>query len=58
MPLTKKGERILQAMRSRYGDKRGTEIFYASANAKTITGVEEAVKKPRPSMIPPVRKRR
>jgi len=45
-------------MRSQYGDKRGEEVFYASANAKTITGVEEVVKKPRPSMIPPVRKRR
>ena len=59
MPLTAKGERIMKAMKAQYGDKKGEEVFYASANAGTLTGVHEAqAKKPRPSMIPPVRKRR
>ena len=58
MPLTAKGERILKAMVASYGKADGERIFYSSKNAGTITGVEEAVKKPRPSMVPPVRKRR
>lgn len=40
MPLTKKGKTILGAMRHEYGDKKGTSVFYASANAGKITGVE------------------
>ena len=39
MPLTKKGRTILSAMQSEYGGKRGTSVFYASANAHKITGV-------------------
>ena len=58
MPLTAKGERLLKAFKDQYG-ARGEEVFYRAANAGTITGVHEAqAKKPRPSMIPPVRKRR
>ncbi len=44
MPLTDKGTQILSKMRSEYGTKRGTSVFYASRNAKKITGVE-AMKK-------------
>lgn len=40
MPLTKKGERILAEMKKEYGPKRGEQVFYASVNAKKITGVE------------------
>ena len=40
MPLTEKGEKILSAMKSQYGEKRGTEVFYASKNAGKITGVD------------------
>ena len=39
MPLTAKGRKILRAMRKRYGKKKGTSVFYASANKRTITGV-------------------
>jgi hypothetical protein len=39
MPRTKKGSKILRAMRKQYGKKRGTAVFFASANAGTITGV-------------------
>lgn len=41
MPKTKKGKKILRAMRKRYGKKRGTSVFYASANKGTITGVHK-----------------
>lgn len=39
MPLTRKGSEILQAMQAKYGGKKGTSVFYASANNGTITGV-------------------
>lgn len=41
MPLTRKGSEILEAMRSKYGTKKGTSVFYASANKGTITGVHQ-----------------
>lgn len=40
MPLTKKGRKIMRAMKEHYGDERGEAIFYASRNAGKITGVE------------------
>lgn len=40
MPLTKKGRTILTAMQKEYGTKRGERVFYASANAGRIRGVE------------------
>lgn len=40
MPLTEKGEKILAAMIKQYGKKRGTQVFYASRNKRTITGVD------------------
>ena len=39
MPLTRKGAKILEHMRSEYGAKKGTSVFYASANKGTIKGV-------------------
>lgn len=39
MPRTKKGSKILRAMRKQYGKKKGTSVFYASANKGTIRGV-------------------
>jgi hypothetical protein len=39
MPLTKKGKKILRRMRRTYGKKKGTRVFYASANKGTIKGV-------------------
>ena len=43
-PLTKKGNKILKAMRERYGKKKGESVFYASKNKGTITGVDGKVK--------------
>jgi len=42
MPLTKKGAEILAKMKKEYGAKKGTAVFYASANAGTIKGVHPA----------------
>jgi len=39
MPLTKKGRKILSAMKKEYGIKRGKSVFYASANKGRIKGV-------------------
>ena len=40
MPLTAKGEKILQSMQKMYGAEKGKSVFYASKNKGTITGVE------------------
>lgn len=44
MPLTKKGQKIKRAMKKNYGPKKGTQVFYASANKGTIKGVEKKKK--------------
>lgn len=46
MPLTKKGQKIMAAMKKQYGDKKGESVFYASVNDGKITGVEGKKKKP------------
>jgi len=41
MPLTAKGEEIMHAMKQNYGsEKKAKEVFYASKNKGTITGVD------------------
>lgn len=45
MPLTSKGKKIEHAMEKEYGEKKGKQVFYASANKGTIKGVEEKKKK-------------
>ncbi len=45
MPLTKKGTKILANMKKEYGAKKGTRVFYASANKDTIKGVHGKRKK-------------
>jgi hypothetical protein len=40
MPLTAKGEKIMAAMKEKYGEEKGEEVFYASKNKGTITGVD------------------
>ena len=40
MPLTSKGNEIMENMKEQYGDKKGESVFYASKNAGTITGVD------------------
>jgi len=41
MPLTKKGQKIMKSMQRTYGGKKGEQVFYATANAGKITGVEK-----------------
>jgi hypothetical protein len=38
MPLTKKGRKILRAMKREYGPEKGERVFYASINKGTIKG--------------------
>lgn len=40
MPLTNKGQKIMSAMTSEYGEKKGKQVFYASRNAGKIKGVD------------------
>jgi hypothetical protein len=42
MPLTPKGEKIEHAMKEQYGEKKGEQVFYASANKGTISGVHNS----------------
>ena len=41
MPLTKKGKKILGAMKKEYGEKKGKSVFYASQNKGTIKGTHK-----------------
>lgn len=41
MPLTKKGKKIMSAMKKEYGNTKGKGVFYASRNKGTIKGVEK-----------------
>ena len=43
MPLTKKGKKIMRAMKKEYGAKKGKKVFYASENKGTIKGVAKKV---------------
>ncbi len=45
MPITKKGTKIMSAMKKEYGTKKGKQVFYASANKGKIKGVEGKSKK-------------
>jgi hypothetical protein len=41
MPLTTKGKKIKSAMTAKYGEKKGEQVFYASANKGTVKDVEK-----------------
>lgn len=41
MPMTKKGQKIMMAMKKEYGAKKGESVFYASMNKGTIHGVHK-----------------
>jgi hypothetical protein len=43
-PLTKKGQKILEAMKKIYGEEKGEQVFYASKNKGTISGVDSKSK--------------
>ena len=45
MPLTKKGTKIMSAMKKEYGKDKAQKVFYASANKGTIKGVEKKKRK-------------
>lgn len=45
MPLTPKGRKIKASMRQQYGKEKAEEIFYASRNKGTISGVDKAKRK-------------
>jgi len=45
MPLTKKGQKIMGAMKKQYGAKKGKQVFYASQNKGTIKGTHRKRKK-------------
>jgi hypothetical protein len=45
MPLTKKGTKIMRAMKAQYGARRGARVFYASQNKGTIRGTHRAGKR-------------
>jgi len=45
MPLTKKGRKIMNAMKDEYGRKKGERVFYASRNKGRISGVDKRRKK-------------
>jgi hypothetical protein len=48
MPLTKKGEEIMASMMKTYPtEKKAKEVFYASENKGTISGVHPGGKKKR-----------
>lgn len=44
MPQTKKGKKILKAMRQKYGKKKGEQIYYASIVKGKIKGAEKEKK--------------
>jgi hypothetical protein len=44
MPLTKKGTKIMNAMKEQYGAKKAKRVFYASRNAGKIKGVDRSKK--------------
>lgn len=41
MPKTAKGKKIMAAMIEEYGPVKGKQVFYASENAGTISGVHK-----------------
>ena len=41
MPLTTKGKKIMSSMKQTYGGKKGEQVFYATANAGKLSGVEK-----------------
>lgn len=44
MPLSKKGKKVMRAMKSQYGKERGARVFYASVNKGVVKGVKRPVR--------------
>lgn len=45
MPLTRKGKKIMRAMKREYGADKGEKVFYASENKGRIKGVHKKKRK-------------
>lgn len=49
MPLNKyfkgKGEKVMDSMQKEYGDKKGKQVFYATANKKSLAPSKKAKEK-------------
>ena len=45
MPLTKKGDKILDAMVKEYGKRKGERVFYASINKGSLKGAHRKRKR-------------
>lgn len=45
MPLTVKGKKILRKMKITYGEKKGKQVLYASANKGRIKGIHAKKRK-------------
>ena len=45
MPLTEKGKKIKAAMKRQYGAEKGEDVFWASKQKGTITGVDQGSRK-------------
>lgn len=43
-PLTEKGKEIMKAMKEQYGEEKGEQVFYASKNKGSISGVDSKTK--------------
>lgn len=41
MPLTSKGEKIMNALKHEYGAEKGKHVFYAMRNEGKIRGVDK-----------------
>lgn len=41
MPLTKKGQKVMSALKQQYGGKQGERVFYAMINKGKLTGAEK-----------------
>lgn len=52
MPLTGKGEEIRANMKKEYGPDKGEQVFNASKNAGTITGVDKTASRDQPGDMP------
>jgi len=44
MPLTKKGKDVMSSMKKTYGEKKGEQVFYATANKGKLKDVEAKAK--------------
>lgn len=49
MPISKyfkgSGRKVMASMKKRYGEEKGEDVFYATADKRGMTGPSESVKK-------------